>query len=184
MSKFFDALISHHVENNNPGVMDVKLYSLRQVIELMTKAREMERASIEKERQVNRNDDNFFEILKGRSAEKNPLSWKMPSKFIKGTEEEVFGSRPIKNQWNDTVAICKENVENAIVILLNRGHQTATVREIVDVIKQFVPDAFVKGKKMIDYRHQVTKRFLSSQKKLLGLYGSVMHKGSYVFTIV
>lgn len=187
MSKFFDALINH-VENNNPGVMDVKLYSLRQVIELMTKARAMERALIEKESKgpegiVLKDPENpFLRVLKGRKDDSDAFRIS-PAKFIKGSVEGVFGSRPLKNQWNDVDAISKENVENAVTILLNRGVMTATVRELVEVIKQFVPDAFDKNRKMIDYRHRLTKKFLSSDKKLLGKYASVMSKGSYLFTI-
>ncbi|WNL63173.1 hypothetical protein [Citrobacter phage Ci1] len=197
MSKILDALIAH-IENNNKEILDVKLYSLRQVIELMEKARIMERESINRDNHVIKKtvspsregiisrDDNPFmlRVLKGR--EQKPGSYKLKatgSAFVKGFEEEVFGSRPVKNQWNDTIAISKENVENALVIMLNRGAKRATVRDIVDVIKQFVPDAFDKNRKMIDYRHQVTKRFLSSEKKLLGRFESVKSGNEYIFNI-
>lgn len=190
MSKFFEALINY-VESNNPEVMDVKLYSLRQVIELMTKARAMERAQIEKESKgfegviLKDSDNPYMRVIKGRTPEPfTPQRYKLkPAKSVKGSAEEVFGARPVKNQWNDSEAICKENVENAVVILLNRGYQTCTVRNIVAIIQQFVPAAFDKNRKMIDYRHKLTKKFLSSDKKLLGKYGSVMDQRSYIFTI-
>lgn len=189
MSKFFNALISH-VEANNPEVMDVKLYSLRQVIELMTKARAMERALIEKESKgfegiIMKDPTNpLVRVIKGRSLGKTDAFKFKSTKFVKGFAEEVFGARPVKNQWNDSDAICKENVENAVVILLNRGYQTCTVRDIVEVIKQFVPTAFDARRKAVTYRHKLTKKYVSSTKKLLGKYNSVMDRNTYVFTIV
>ena len=196
MSKILDALIAH-IENNNKDILDVKLYSLRQVIELMEKARIMERESINRDNHVIKKtvspsregiiarDDNPFmlRVLKGREPKSDSYKLKATgSAFVKDFEE-VFGSRPVKNQWNDIVAISKENVENALVIMLNRGAKRATVRDIVDIIKQFVPDAFDKNRKMIDYRHQVTKRFLSSEKKLLGRFESVKSGNEYIFNI-
>lgn len=196
MSKILDALIAH-IENNNKDILDVKLYNLRQVIELMEKARIMERESINRDNHVIKKtvspsregiiarDDNPFmlRVLKGREQKSDSYKLKATgSAFVKDFEE-VFGSRPVKNQWNDIVAISKENVENALIIMLNRGAKRATVRDIVDVIKQFVPDAFDKNRKMIDYRHQVTKRFLSSEKKLLGRFESVKSGNEYIFNI-
>lgn len=196
MSKILDALIAH-IENNNKDILDVKLYSLRQVIELMEKSRIMERESINRDNHVIKKtvspsregiiarDDNPFmlRVLKGREQKSDSYKLKATgSAFVKDFEE-VFGSRPVKNQWNYTVAISKGNIENALVIMLNRGAKRATVRDIVDIIKQFVPDAFDKNRKMIDYRHQVTKRFLSSEKKLLGRFESVKSGNEYIFNI-
>lgn len=194
MSQLLNALINH-IENEGFG--DQKMFSIKQAMEMMKIARQLERERLERDfifvprQQVEeaakagikigdsinaKHGDQIMQIIKGR---KPPVA---PSKYVKGSAEEVFGSRPIKNQWTEE-AITKENVENAVTVLLNRGYKTATVRDIVDVIRQFVPQGFKAGKKLIDYRHQVTKRFLSSQKKLLGKYGSVMKGTTYVFTI-
>ncbi|AIA65026.1 hypothetical protein AVV44_gp212 [Cronobacter phage S13] len=180
MSQLFNALVAH-IENEGFG--DQKMFSIKQAMEMMKSARAMERAAIEKtyilipkNQEISDATNEITRIIKGRKPDATP------SKYVKGSKEEVFGSRPIKNQWTEE-AITKENVENAITVLLNRGYKTATVRDIVDVIRQFVPQGFKAGKKLIDYRHMVTKRFLSSQKKLLGKYGSVMKGTTYVFNI-
>lgn len=196
MSQFLNALIDH-IEKEGFG--DQKMFSIQQAMNMMKGARQLERERLEREfimiprKQVEQSVREgleigkkiapaVMEILKGRPRMQEPSNFKIPSKFVKGTSEEVFGNRPIKNQWTDE-AITKENIENAVTVLLNRGYQTATVRDIVDVIRQFVPQGFKAGKKLIDYRHQVTKRFLSSQKKLLGKYGSVMKGTQYIFTL-
>lgn len=191
MSKLLDQMIAS-VESAMPQISDVKLFSLKQVTEMMEKVRKMERAFIEenfiltpkgsKEGVVFRQPNEFFELLKRRAPKNNPLKWN-PSKFVTGTAEEVMGQRPMTAQWDDQTAICKANVENAVTVLLNRGATVATVRDIVDVIKQFVPTAFEPTRKMVDYRHRVTKKFLSSDKKLLGRFGSVVVKNEYQFSI-
>lgn len=187
----FMQALNAHIQAS--GIADEKMFSLNQVMDLMARARKLERASIEKEyilvsrvtvtaKSEEPKEGVLLKILKPRGSGSYKLKDKgVPS--VKGSAEEVFSARPIPNKWNPDVAISKENVENAVVLLLNRGQKTATVRQIVEAIHDVIPRAFKVGKKMIDYRHQVTKRFLSSEKKLLGRYGSVMDKNTYVFTI-
>lgn len=148
---------------------DVKIYSLSNMIAIVDRARAQERLKV---------------LAEVQAATPKPLGVANVVGNIKvaGTKQEVMGARPIKHQWTDE-AITSENIENAVTVLLNRGQETATVREIVEVIKQFNSAAFDATRKMVDYRHRVTKKFMSSDKKLLGRHSSKFVKGQYVFNI-
>lgn len=199
-NNFFSDLFNHLA---NANLSDTKMFTIGQAMNMMKSARALEREAIERnfhlvpkneaiqkindgmvraiDKVVNEKKEGIvcrqpfdLKIAKGRTA---------PQKYVVGDKESVFGVRPVKHQWNEKEAISKENIENAITILLNRGQSCVTVRDIVDVIKQFVPAAFDASRKMVVYRHKLTKKFLSSDKKLLGRLKGRMIKGQYFFDV-
>lgn len=152
-----------------PSLFDIKMFSLADLSVILQRVRAEERLKV---------------LAEVQAAAPKPLGVANVVGNIKvaGTKQEVMGGRPIKHQWTDE-AITSENIENAVTVLLNRGQETATIREIVEVIKQFNSAAFDATRKMVDYRHRVTKKFMSSDKKLLGRHSSKFVKGQYVFNI-
>lgn len=84
--------------------------------------------------------------------------------------------------WDDA-ALTKRNVLNAIATLRNEDYRIeVTVKDLLDVIEENSPDDFER----LSYesiRGSFTKKYLSSDKRLLGQYNSRKENGKYYFVI-
>lgn len=85
--------------------------------------------------------------------------------------------------------ISKKNIEIAISIIRSKGKKTATIRQIVDVIRENIPFSFsMKNRNgkfltMNDYRGQLNRKYLDSKRRLLGKYNSRLVSGQYIFIL-
>lgn len=85
--------------------------------------------------------------------------------------------------------ISKKNIEIAISIMKSKGEKTATIRQIVDILRDMMPFSFsMKNRNgklltMNDYRGQLNRKYLDSKRRLLGKYNSRLVSGQYIFIL-